>query len=72
MHNINKKTITPKAPSSYIFSSLMLADEYKYPRVSVDLSTSMRTYKEIRNESKIGIIIKEGFQSLFRRFFLII
>ena len=42
----------------------MLAAEYKYPRVSVDLSTSMRTYKEIRNESKIGIIIKEGFQSI--------
>ena len=72
MHNSNKKTITPKAPSSYIFSSLMLAAEYKYPRVSFDLSTSMRTYKEIRNESKIGIIIKVGFQSLFRRFFLII
>ena len=72
IHNINKKITTAKAPSSYIFSSLILADWYKYPSVSVDWSTSIRTYKEIRNESKIGIIISEGFQSLFFRKFLLI
>ena len=64
--------MTAKAPNSYMFSSLVLAAWYKYPRVSVDLSTSIRTYKEIRNESKIGVIINEGFQSLFFKKILLI
>ena len=64
--------MTAKAPNSYKFSSLILATWYKYPRVSVDLSTSIRTYKEIRNESTIGVIINEGFQSLFFKKILLI
>ena len=56
-----------------MFSSLKLAASYKNLRVSVDLSTSKRTYKEIKNESKIGIKINDRFQSLLiKRLFLII
>ena len=56
-----------------MFSSLKLAASYKNLRVSVDLSTSKRTYKEIKNESKMGIKINVRFQSLLiKRLFLII
>ena len=55
------------------FQVLNLLPHKKNPRVSVDLSTSKRTYKEIKNESKMGIKINERFQSLLtKRLFLII
>ena len=60
------ESLIPMKLTVLIMGFLMLLIEF-------DLSTSIRTYKEIRNESKIGVIIKVGFQSLFfKRFLLII